>query len=163
MFCLEYPMDISVFLLTVLKKTFLKGFEILPYILRAIGGFIFTFAEGFVMISEMLKGKDVKMEITYSCAGLYVVLLVILAIIGIIAVKTDNDRMIGIFFVVFKIMNLFMALIIGAGVVYGKDNLGLSNWHHTALVICVGIDIVIDPIEIIIFFCGWCGGFKSES
>lgn len=161
MFCLEYPMDISVFLLTMLKKTFLKGFDLLPYIVRAIGGFIFTFAEGFVMISELLEGHDVQLEITYSCAGLYVVLLVILAIIGVIAVKTDDDRKIGIFFVVFKIMNLFMALIIGAGIVYGREQLGFSKWLHTALVVCVGIDIVIDPIEIIIFFCGYCGGFKS--
>lgn len=159
MFCsCDDPMDISVFVLNLFMKYFAKKFKMAAYVARAIGGFCFIFAEGFVVIYELLKCVKQQLAIAFICAGIYVVLLVILLVIGYSAVKNDDYKRVRIFFLVFKIMNFVMALIIGGGTLYGKGQLNFSYWLHIALIVCIGLDVVIDPIEIIMFCCWWCGG-----
>ena len=158
MFSFEDPMDISVFVLTLLLKCYVKDLKMAAHMIRAIAGFCFTFAEGFIVIYDLLSKEENSLVITLACAGIFVVFLAILIVLGIIAIRDVGYQKVGIFFFVFKIMNLFMALIIGAGIIIGKEQLGFSKWYHIALVVCLGVDIAFDPIELIIACCCLCGG-----
>ena len=146
-------MDLSVFILTPILQFYMKNLKMAPYMIRAIAGFCFTFAEGFIVLFDLLDDEEEILMISLICAGIFLVFLAITMLLGIIAIRDVGDKFVGIFFFVFKIMNLLMAMAILAGTVIGKEELGLSKWHHVALVVCMGIDIVFDPLELIIACC----------
>ena len=146
-------MDLSIFVLTPILQFHMKDLKMAPYMIRAIAGFCFTFAEGFIVLYDLLNGEEDIMMISLICAGIFVAFLVILMLLGIIAIRDVGYRKVGIFFFVFKIMNLLMALTILAGTIVGKEKLGFSKWYHVALVVCMGIDIAFDPMELIIACC----------
>jgi hypothetical protein len=156
------PVDFSLLILKILAKCCKGSLSFLFYALRAALGLLIDGIE--IMLLSFVLGKKIEdnkdlgtsLEIALgflvSFGFIAISILIGYVLIGIFSDESDYQvqKRKNRFFLGFKIINLIFAAVIGAGTIYGKDEIDLSNRGHILLIVSLGLDAVFDPIELVV-------------
>lgn len=164
--CCSDPVDISLLVLKIFSKCFGAELSFLFYAIRVLFGLILDGAEMLVVKTSVLKdltednynldvGSNIAIGLMFSIS------LIIVAVLGGMVMQSglDDDEVQtrkNRFFIAFKTTNILFAIVIGAGTLYGRDQLDFGKWEHIFLLVSLGLDILFDPIELIIGCCVCC-------
>ena len=162
----EDPVDLSMLILKIASKCLPADLEIFKYVFVLCRAAIGISLDGF----ELIILKSVLEEYTKDNIGLDVGLILgicaltiaALLIVSCMAVPVfhlgtqDKQRAVNRFFITFKAVNLTLALIILAGTIYGRENIDKEESTHIFLLVSLGMDVLMDPIELVFGCCKVC-------
>ena len=158
------PVDLSLLTLKLVSKCLAAELRFVFVLCRAAIGISLDGFELVILTESVLKEytKDnIGLEIGLIL-GISVLTIAALIIVGCMAVpvlsigNSDKQRATNRFFITFKTVNLILALIILAGTIYGRENIDTETATHIFLIVSLGMDVLMDPIELIIGCCKLC-------
>ena len=164
-------------ILRLATKCLPKKLEIFRYVLylcRAVIGISLDGVELIILKSVLAEytkdniGLDVGLIfgiIALTIAAIIVVTYTALPVLRFETPETqetlDKQRAVDRYFNTFKAVNLTLTLIILAGTIYGRKNIDIEEPSHIFLLISLGLDVLMDPIELI-FGCYKVCGTESQ-
>jgi hypothetical protein len=160
------PADISLLVLKVFSSCLGGDLSFLFYAIRVLFGLILDGAEMLVLKTTVLKdltedNDNLDFGSNIAIALMFSISLIIVAVLGGMVLQSGLDEeevqiRKNRFFIAFKTTNILFAIVIGAGTVYGRDELDFDKWEHIFLIVSLGLDVLFDPIELIIGCCVCC-------
>jgi hypothetical protein len=163
-------MDISLLVLKVFSSCLGDNdISFVFYVIRVLFGLIFDGAEMLLVkttvLNELTKDNyNLDIGSTLAIVFMFIISLTIVSVLGGMVFGSvdsvlDEEKMKirkNRFFIAFKTTNILFAIVIGAGTVYGRDELDFDKWEHIFLIVSLGLDVLFDPIELIIGCCVCC-------
>lgn len=152
----EEPTDVILFIAEQLTKCLPDPFRFAVYIFRILLSLVLDFAFAAKIYSDILE-EYFSEEVHDSpwpyvgYAGFYVLCMSVLVYQGFRLAKEKLPKR--TFMLTFKAIDLFLAGLNAAGVIVGRDDLDFNDWQTIVVVAVTGLDVVVDPIEIIIYCC----------
>ena len=170
----EDPKDLSMLILRLATKCLPKKLEIFRYVLylcRAVIGISLDGVELIILKSVLAEytkdniGLDVGLILGISALTIASIIVVTYTALPVLRLETpetpDKQRAVDRYFNTFKAVNLTLTLIILAGTIYGRKNIDIEEASHIFLLISLGLDVLMDPIELI-FGCYKVCGTESQ-
>lgn len=161
MVCQE-PGDLTLFILKLLTKSSDGEVGFIFYVARVVVALTMDCVEGVILVSDVLEASEGILWATVI--GPSIIAICFLTVLGGLAIRvglsaSQKRKRKSRFFVIFKTINVIFAIALTGGVVYGWDELDIINDQEASkmfLVVSLGIDILMDPIELIISLCIFC-------
>lgn len=167
----EDPADFTILLLKVLAACVSVEVRFLLYFCRCFLGLCMTLAESLILLFglDVFETAGTGVQIGALCAfmGTFIVGG---SILGLLAgsmflhgsTAEDNQRRKNKFFLTFKVINVIFTAFVTAVTVYSWETLDIKNLFNPPeaakifVVFSLGLDILFDPIEMVIGFCIFC-------
>jgi hypothetical protein len=152
------PADLLLLVLTSLGKPCQGNVSHYMYCVRVFNCLIIDFAEMAIISSVLSQQKDnmglsVVLIFLHSFGIIAACILISQVLVVICSVDASNEQIQkqkNKLFVVFKTINIFFVAVVGACTIYVKAQIHLNNNGHIFLIVCLGLDAFLDPIELII-------------
>ena len=170
----EDPKDLSMLILRLATKCLPKKLEIFRYVLylcRAVIGISLDGVELIILKSVLAEytkdniGLNIGLIFGISALTIASIIVVTYTALPVLRLETpetpDKQRAVDRYFNTFKAVNLTLTLIILAGTIYGRENIDIEEATHIFLLISLGLDVLMDPIELI-FGCYKVCGTESQ-
>ena len=153
-------MDLTMLILKLASKCLPAELAILRFVFvlcRAAIGISLDGFELIILTESVLKeytkdniGLEVGLIFGISALTIAALLIVTYMAVPVFHLGTqDKQRAVNRFFITFKAVNLTLALIILAGTIYGRENIDKEVATHIFLLVSLGLDVLMDPIELI--------------
>ena len=158
------PVDLSLLALKLVSRCVAAELRFVFVLCRAVIGISLDTFELVVLSTSVLKeytDDNIGLEIGLTL-GISVLTIIALIIVSCMAVPVlsldtvDKQKAKNKFFITFKTVNLIIALIALAGTIYGREKIVFEEWTHVFLLVSMGMDVLMDPIELIIGCCIVC-------
>ena len=155
------PVDLTLLALKLVSKCVAFELRFAFILIRAVIGISLDTFELIILSESVLKEyteDNIGLEIGLIL-GISVLTIIALIIVSFMAVPVfsldtvDKRKAKNRFFITFKTINLIIALIALAGTIYGREKIVIEEWTHIFLLVSMGMDVLMDPIELIIGCC----------
>lgn len=160
------PVDLSMLFLKLFSKCLGTELRFVFVLCRAAIGISLDGFEMFILQSSVLKefyedNTGLEIGLMFAAIGLTIAALIIVSIqaVPVLIVwigESEKKKYINRFFITFKTVNLILAVIILAGTIYGRTYIVTDKVEHIILLVSLGLDILLDPFELIFACCKVC-------
>lgn len=146
------PADFSMWILKLIICGSDKNSKNARLLLRIVIGFLVELLEYIVFIVDLLSCP--KIDLTYMLLILLPILVGLLILtVFLKKYATDPSMESQRYFLAFKIWSSLVGLFLENGVVVLREHIDSTNWVHISLITLAGVDVIMDPIEILCFGC----------
>lgn len=147
------PADIGMFLISLALKCTPDEFR---WAMKASKAMIsvcleisFTAAIYITLIQATLSEEDKWNAGPYMGYSLGIVLVITIMVAQ--WVRATKDEMLKTqFFLTYKIIDFLIGALNTAGIIYAREDIDTSDWRQMVVIVLVGCDVIVDPIQAII-------------